>query len=57
MQIDYRPVIGKGQGNETPFTIGSPYRRIRQDANGWFILIKGKPVYTQTLFGDWSDAT
>jgi len=44
MQIEYRPVIGKGAGNETPFTIGNPYRRIRHDSFGWFYMVKGEKV-------------
>jgi len=42
MQIEYRPVIGNGVGNETPFTMGSPYKRIRYDENGWFVMVKGE---------------
>jgi len=44
MQIEYRPMIGNGVGNETPFTFGSPYRRIRHDSLGWFYMVKGEKV-------------
>jgi hypothetical protein len=50
--FQYVPVKGKGVGNETPFVFGNPYRRVRQDNNGWFILVKGKKIYTQVFFSD-----
>jgi len=45
MQIEYRPLVGKGVGNETPFTIGNPYRRIRYDSKGCFYMKDGLKVY------------
>ena len=58
MQIEYRPLaIGKGVGNETPYTIGNPYRRIRVRNSEWgkmyFVLRKGVP-YPVTDFANQS---
>lgn len=45
MQIDVIPPLGDGEGNETPFAFGSPYRRVRHEAGkGYFVRVKGKRV-------------
>lgn len=44
-----KPLQG-GVGNETQFAIGNPYRRIRKDSYGLFLLVKGERVSIEDYF-------